>query len=71
MGGVVWYLKRPRARNFGEEKLRLPIVGDIIDRASMARYTRSFGLMLRAGVPLNFALTLCARAIDNPYLAQK
>lgn len=27
--------------------------------------------MLRAGVPVNQALTLCARAIDNPYLAMK
>lgn len=72
VGGVVWYLKTPQGAQFwGRKKLRLPIVGDIIDRASMARYTRSFGLMLRAGVPLNFALTLCARAIDNPYLAQK
>jgi len=72
IGGVVWYLKTPQGAQFwGRKKLRLPIVGDIIDRASMARYTRSFGLMLRAGVPLNFALTLCARAIDNPYLAQK
>lgn len=72
IGGLVWYLKTPQGAQFwGRKKLRLPIVGDIIDRASMARYTRSFGLMLRAGVPLNFALTLCARAIDNPYLAQK
>lgn len=72
VGCLVWYLKTPQGAQFwGRKKLRLPIVGDIIDRASMARYTRSFGLMLRAGVPLNFALTLCARAIDNPYLAQK
>src|SRR5690606_21193944 len=40
-------------------------------RASMARYSRSFSLMLAAGVPLNQSLTLCARAIDNPYLAYK
>ncbi len=72
VGGLIWYLKTPQGAQFwGRKKLRLPVVGDIIDRASMARYTRSFGLMLRAGVPLNFALTLCARAIDNPYLAQK
>lgn len=72
VGGAIWYLKTPQGAQFwGRRKLKLPVVGDIIDRASMARYTRSFGLMLRAGVPLNFALTLCSRAIDNPYLAQK
>lgn len=59
------------SRWWGRKKLSLPIVGDIIDRASMARYARSFSLMLRAGVPLNVALTLCSRAIDNPYLADK
>lgn len=60
--GAIWW---------GKKKLSLPVVGDIIDRASMARYARSFSLMLRAGVPLNQALTLCSRAIDNPYLATK
>lgn len=66
------FLQTPRgAELWGKRKLSLPVVGDIIDRASMARYARSFSLMLRAGVPLNQALTLCARAIDNPYLAMK
>lgn len=71
--GAVWYfLKTPRGAVFwGKKKLKLPVVGDIIDRASMARYSRSFSLMLRAGVPINQALTLCSRAIDNPYLAEK
>lgn len=71
-GAVFYYLKTPHgSENWGRYKLKMPIVGDIIDRALMARYTRSFGLMLKAGVPLNMALTLCARAIDNPYLSKK
>ena len=60
-GAIIW----------GKQRLKMPIVGDIIHRASMARYCRSFSLMLRAGVPLNQALNLCARGIDNPYLFQK
>lgn len=59
------------ALQWGEKKLRLPIVGELIERASMARYARSFGLMLRAGVPITQALNLCAAAIDNPWLAAK
>ncbi|MDQ2075226.1 type II secretion system F family protein [Marinimicrobium sp. ABcell2] len=59
------------SRVWGRKKLRLPVVGDIIERASMARYARSFGLMLRSGLPLNTALNLCAKAIDNPYLGDK
>lgn len=72
MGAGLYYLKTPEgAENWGRYQLKMPIVGDIIDRALMARYTRSFGLMLKAGVPLNMALTLCSRAIDNPYLCKK
>lgn len=72
VGGIWYYLRTPKgAIVWGRRKLKMPIIGDIIDRASMARYARSFSLMLRAGVPLNQALTLCARAIDNPYLAFK
>lgn len=59
------------SRVWGRKKLRLIIIGDIIERASLARYARSFGLMLNAGLPISAALELCARAIDNPYLGDK
>ncbi len=59
------------ALKWGQYRLKLPVVGDLIDRASMARYARSFSLMLRAGVPITQSLNLCAAAIDNPYLEQK
>jgi len=56
---------------WGRWKLKLPLVGDIIDRGSMARYSRSFSLMMRSGVPLPQALDLCSQVIDNPFLADK
>jgi MSHA biogenesis protein MshG len=69
---AVYYLKTPTgAWQWGRLKLRLPIFGPIIHRGSMARYARSFSLMLRAGVPITQVLALCARAIDNPYLAER
>lgn len=72
VGGAWYYLSTPQgAIVWGQKKLKMPVIGSIIDRASMARYARSFSLMLRAGVPLNQALTLCSRAIDNPYLSMK
>ncbi len=70
--GFHFYTRTPAgAVLWGRYKLKLPVVGDIIQRASMARYGRSFSLMLKAGVPLNQALNLCARAIDNPYLFER
>ncbi len=72
---VAWvyhYIKTPEgSRVWGRKKLRLMIIGDIIERASLARYARSFGLMLNAGLPLSSALELSARAVDNPYLGDK
>jgi MSHA biogenesis protein MshG len=53
---------------FDKFKLKIPIVGNIIFRSLLGRFCRSFSLMLRAGVPLNTALTLVAEAIDNTYL---
>ncbi len=72
---VAWtyhYVNTPEgSRVWGRKKLRLIVVGDIIERASLARYARSFGLMLNAGLPLSNALELSARAVDNPYLGDK
>ncbi|HHQ4634798.1 TPA: type II secretion system F family protein [Aeromonas veronii] len=50
-------------------QLKLPIVGTIIERSLLTRFARSFSMMLKAGVPLNTALTLVADAVDNAYMA--
>lgn len=75
IGVIGWfyrYINTPEgSRVWGRKKLKLIVVGDIIERASLARYARSFGLMLNAGLPLSPALELSARAIDNPYLGDK
>ena len=75
VGATLWfthYIKTHEgSRWWGQKKLGLIIVGDIIERASLARYSRSFGLMLAAGLPISNALELCARAIDNNYLGDK
>ena len=50
-------------------QLKLPIVGTIIERSLLARFPRSFSMMLKAGVPLNTALSLVADAVDNAWMA--
>lgn len=66
------YLKTDTGQKiWGEKKLRLPIIGDILERGAMARYSRSFALMLKSGVPLPTALELCSRVIDNLFLGEK
>ncbi len=70
--GFIYYIRTPAGGlNWGRYRLKLPIVGALIERASMARYARSFSLMLKAGVPITKSLNLCAAAIDNSYLEEK
>ena len=51
-------------------KLRLPIVGDIILKATLARFSRSFALASQSGIPVLDALTVVARTADNAYIAR-
>ena len=53
---------------WGRWKIRFPIIGSVIYRATLGRFARSFGMMLKAGVPMTSALTLVADAVDNDYL---
>ena len=52
-------------------RFRIPIIGDIILRATLARFARSFSVTYRSGVPLVQALTLTSKAIDNEYLGAR
>jgi len=52
-------------------KLRLPIAGKIIHKATMARFARSFALSLRSGVPIVQALTVVSQTADNAYLSMR
>jgi MSHA biogenesis protein MshG len=52
-------------------RLRLPVVGSVIERSLLARFSRSFAMMVGAGVPLNQALSLVASAVDNAFMAER
>ena len=52
-------------------KLRLPIVGDIIRKGTLARFSRSFSLASQSGIPVLEALTLVARTADNAYFSRQ
>ncbi len=66
------YVKREQGRyNWHKWKLKLPLAGDIIYRATLARFMRLFAMSTRAGVPLITALTVVARALDNDYVEER
>ncbi|AVZ79753.1 MSHA biogenesis protein MshG [Zoogloeaceae bacteirum Par-f-2] len=51
--------------------LRIPKLGDVLLRATLARFTRALGVALTAGVPITQALAGVARASGNQYVAEK
>lgn len=52
-------------------KLRIPVAGKIIHKATMARFARSFALSSRSGVPIVQALTVVSQTVDNAYLSAR
>ncbi|GGB46839.1 MSHA biogenesis protein MshG [Oceanisphaera marina] len=50
--------------------LRIPIIGPLVKRILLARFCRSFSMMLGAGVPIVQVLTLAGNATGNAYLTQ-
>ncbi len=52
-------------------KLRLPVAGKIVHKATMARFARSFALSIRSGVPIVQALTVVSQTSDNAYLSMR
>lgn len=54
-----------------EIKLRIPIAGKIVQKATLARFARSFALATRSGVPIIQAMTTVALTVDNAYISDK
>jgi MSHA biogenesis protein MshG len=64
---------RTRAGKFAWDrfKLRIPIAGKIILKATLARFSRSFALSMRSGVPVVQGLTLVAQTVENSFVAER
>lgn len=52
-------------------KLRTPLAGKIIHKATMSRFARSFALASKSGVPITNGLKLVAQTADNDYISSK
>jgi type IV pilus assembly protein PilC len=50
--------------------LKAPIVGDLIRKASVAKFTRTLGTLLSSGVPLLDGLTICAKTSGNKVIEE-
>jgi type IV pilus assembly protein PilC len=67
--GYVFFQTKKKSRRFDEAlqrlALKLPVVGDILNKAAIARYARTLSTMFAAGVPLVEAMDSVAGAVGN------
>ena len=70
-GFRAWIATRSGKYKWDRFKLRIPIAGKIILKATLARFARSFSLALQSGVPAVQALSTVALVVDNDYIGQR
>ncbi|MBW6453390.1 MAG: type II secretion system F family protein [Methyloprofundus sp.] len=51
--------------------LKIPLIGSIISRATMERFSRSFAMILSSGVPLISGINIVAGAVGNTFVGSK
>ena len=63
---VAYIYRTPRGKKaFHRLLLRLPIVGDVLRKIAVARFTRTLGTLLSSGVPILDALEIVAKTAGN------
>ena len=71
---LVWrnWIATPGGRyTWDRFKLKLPIAGDIVLKATLARFARSFALASSSGVPISQTMTVVAQTVDNAYIGAR
>lgn len=56
---------------FDKYKTSVPLIGSIIERSLLSRFTRSFALCFKSGMPLLEAIQIIAATSDNTYMEKK
>lgn len=74
--GAVFFIRSYVASDAGrmqwhKVKLRLPIVGSIIFRATMARFASALAVTSKSGVPIVQGMGIVSRAVDNDYVGAR
>jgi type IV pilus assembly protein PilC len=64
--GVSFYYKTPIGHmNIDSLLLRMPIIGDLLRKVAVARFSQNLSLLLSSGVPILDGLSICAKTAGN------
>ncbi len=67
-----FYVGTSRGRyQWDKFKLGLPVVGEIIRKATLARFARSFSLASQSGVPIVLGFSVVAQVVENAYVSER
>ncbi len=68
--GLKAYAKTPKGRwQYDMIKLKLPIIGELSLKMSIARFSRTFGTLINSGVPMMRSLEIVGETLGNRVLA--
>jgi type IV pilus assembly protein PilC len=75
IGGAAFAFKRFQATEAGKVKidrfaLKVPVLGTVIRKAAIARFTRTLGTLISSGVPILSGLDITARTAGNKVVEQ-
>ncbi len=69
--GLKQYAKTPKGKyQLDFLKLRVPIMGDLSMKMSVARFSRTFGTLINSGVPMMRSLEIVGETLSNEVLNQ-
>lgn len=67
--GIRQYVATPAGRDLADRiKLRTPVLGTLLKKRAIARFARTFGTLLKSGVPIVEALHIAKEAMGNVHL---
>ncbi len=53
-----------------KKKLGFPLVGEVFERIALSRFSRTFAMMMTAGVPIVQSLAVISKAVGNTYIGK-
>lgn len=63
---ITFYYKTPQGHmNIDRLLLRMPIIGDLLRKVAVARFSQNMALLLSSGVPILDGLAICAKTSGN------
>ncbi|HDZ09342.1 type II secretion system F family protein [Pseudohongiella sp.] len=69
VGFKTWVRSRRGKLIWDHQKLKIPLAGPVFNRIALARFSRTFAMILKAGVPIVHGMGVVAGAVGNKFIA--